>query len=95
MTALPDVPTAAEAGVKGYETFGWLALLAPPGTPQPIIDTIYKALAEAVKDPSVRARFLEQGAEPTAPGSKALADFMASETVKWHDIIKKAGIEPM
>lgn len=95
MSALPDVPTAAEAGVKGYETFGWLALLAPPGTPQPIVDKIYKALAEAVKDPSVRARFLEQGAEPTAPGPKALADFMASETVKWHDIIKKAGIEPM
>ncbi len=40
MTALPNVPTAAEAGVKGYETFGWLALLAPAGTPKPIVDKI-------------------------------------------------------
>ena len=95
MTALPDVPTAAEAGAKNYETFGWLALLAPAGTPKPIIDKIYKALAEAVKNPTVKARFIELGAEPTSPGPEELAKFIASETVKWRDIIKKAGIPPM
>lgn len=95
MTALPDVPTAAEAGVKNYETYGWLALLAPSGTPKPIIDKLYKALEDAVKDPAVRARFIEQGAEPVSPGPEELKKFIASETVKWHDIIKKAGIEPM
>ena len=95
MTALPDVPTAAEAGVKAYETFGWLALLAPPGTPKAIVDKLYKALADAVKDPSVKDRFLEQGAEPVSPGPEALENFIASETVKWRDIINKAGIPPM
>jgi tripartite-type tricarboxylate transporter receptor subunit TctC len=95
MTALPDVPTAAEAEVPNYETFGWLALLAPPNTPKPIIDKLYKALDEAVKDPTVRDRFVEQGAEPMSPGPDALKTFIASETAKWHDIITKAGIEPM
>jgi tripartite-type tricarboxylate transporter receptor subunit TctC len=95
MTALPDVPTAAEAGVKNYETSAWLALLAPAGTPKPIVDRIYKALAEAVKDPTVKARLTEQGAEPASPGPEELEKFMASETVKWRDIINKAGIPPM
>lgn len=95
MTALPDVPTAAEAGVKNYETGAWLALLAPAGTPKPIIDTLYKALAEAMKDPALRARFSEQGAEPAADGPEALAKFMAAETVKLGEIITKAGIPPM
>lgn len=95
MTALPDVPTAAEAGVKNYETSAWLALLAPAGTPKPIVDSIYKALAEAVKDPTVKARFTEQGAEPVSSGPEELETFMASESVKWRDIINKAGIPPM
>jgi tripartite-type tricarboxylate transporter receptor subunit TctC len=95
MTALPDVPTAAEAGVKNYETSAWLALLAPAGTPKPNVDRIYKALAEAVKDPTVKARLTEQGAEPVSPGPEELEKFMASETAKWRDIINKAGIPPM
>ena len=95
MTALPDVPTAAEAGVKNYETGAWLALLAPPGTPKPIVDTIYKALAAAVKEPAVKERFVQQGAEPVSPGPEELAKFMKSETIKLRDIIQKAGIEPM
>jgi tripartite-type tricarboxylate transporter receptor subunit TctC len=94
MTALPDVPTAAEAGVKDYETFGWLALLGPAGTPKPVIDKLYKALDEAVNDPAVRARFVEQGAEPAASGPEELQKFIVAETAKWHDIITKAGIEP-
>lgn len=94
MTALPDVPTAAEAGVKGYETFGWLALLGPQGMPKPIVEKLYKALEEAVADPAVRARFVEQGAEAMSPGPDELAKFIVSETAKWRDIITKAGIEP-
>lgn len=95
MTALPDVPTAAEAGVKNYETFGWLALLAPAGTPKPIIDKLYQALAEAVKDPAIRARFIEQGAEPVSPGPEELQKFIVSETAKWREIIQTAGIPPL
>src|SRR2546421_458034 len=95
MTALPDVPTAAEAGVNGYETFGWLALLGPPGMPRPVVDKIYRALEEAVNDPAVRSRFIEQGAEAVSPGPEELQKFIASEAAKWKAIIQKAGIEPM
>jgi tripartite-type tricarboxylate transporter receptor subunit TctC len=94
MTALPDVPTVAEAGVKDYETFGWLALLGPAGLPKPMIDKLYQALEEAVNDPAVRSRFVEQGAEPVASGPQELQKFIVSETAKWHGIITKAGIEP-
>src|ERR1035441_7956157 len=95
MTALPDVPTTAEAGLKNYETFGWLALLAPAGTPKPIIEKLYNALAEAVKSPAVRARFIQFGAEPVSSGPEELQKFIVSETAKWRDIIQKAGIPPM
>jgi tripartite-type tricarboxylate transporter receptor subunit TctC len=94
MTALPNVPTAAEAGLD-YETFGWLALLGPAGMPRPIVDKLYKALEEAVNDPTVRSRFVEQGAEPVSPGPEELHKFIISETAKWKAVIQKAGIEPM
>lgn len=95
MTALPDVPTTAEAGMKNYETGAWFAMLAPAGTPKPIIDKIYAALQEAIKDPLVRQRFTEQGAEPVSPGPAELSKFIAAETAKLRSIIQKAGIEPM
>jgi tripartite-type tricarboxylate transporter receptor subunit TctC len=95
MSALPDVPTAAEAGVKGYETFGWLALLGPAGMPKSVADKLYGALHEALQDPTVRSRFAEQGAEAVSPGPEELQKFIASETAKWKAIIQKAGIAPM
>ena len=95
MTALPDVPTAAEAGLKDYNSYAWLALLAPAGTPKPIIDKLYAALAEALKDPTVRSRFTEQGAEPVALGPAKTQKFIISETKKWRQIIEQTGIPPM
>lgn len=94
MTALPDVPTAVEAGLQ-YETFGWLALLGPAAMPKPVVDKLYQALQEAMHDPTVRSRFVEQGAEPVSPGPEELKKFIASETAKWREAIQKAGIEPM
>lgn len=95
MTALPDVPTAEEAGLKNYQTGAWFALLGPAGMPKPIVDKLYAAMSEALKDPEVRKRLTEQGAEPSSPGPDHLKNFIASETVKQRDIIKKAGVEPM
>jgi len=94
MSALPDVPTAAEAGLTGYETFGWLALLGPAGLPRPVVEQLYRALQDAVNDPALASRFVAQGAEPVSPGPQELAKFIRSETAKWRDIIQKAGIEP-
>jgi tripartite-type tricarboxylate transporter receptor subunit TctC len=95
MTALPDVPTAAEAGLKNYESAAWLALLAPASTGKAVLNRLYAAMAEAVNDPKVRALFVEQGAEPMVMDPQGLKDFMTSETTKWAAVIKKIGIEPM
>ncbi|MGY3614526.1 Bug family tripartite tricarboxylate transporter substrate binding protein [Bradyrhizobium sp. USDA 10063] len=95
MTALPDVPTAAEAGLKGYESAAWLALLAPANTSKAVIDKLYAAMVDAVNDPKVRALFVEQGAEPFMLNPEGLRDFMASESAKWATIISKIGIDPM
>jgi tripartite-type tricarboxylate transporter receptor subunit TctC len=95
MTALPDVPTAAEAGLQGYESSAWLALLAPANTDKAVVDRLYAAAQEASKDPKVRALFAEQGAEPMDLGPDDLKKFMASEILKWSEVIGKMGIAPM
>jgi tripartite-type tricarboxylate transporter receptor subunit TctC len=92
---LPDVPTVGEAGVKNYESSAWLALLAPAGTPKPIIDKVYNALKEAMQKPATKARYKDLGAEAVSPGPDALKNSIASDTAKWRTVIQKAGIHPM
>jgi tripartite-type tricarboxylate transporter receptor subunit TctC len=92
MVALPDVPTVAEAGITGYAPSGWLALLAPRGTPKPIIAKLHEELAAAIADPAVRDKFSELGAEAVAGTPEELARFISSEITKWRGIITKAGI---
>jgi tripartite-type tricarboxylate transporter receptor subunit TctC len=92
MSALPDVPTVAEAGITGYAPSGWLALLAPRGTPQPVIARLHEELAAAIGDAVVREKFSELGAEAVASTPEELARFISSEIVKWRGIITKAGI---
>jgi tripartite-type tricarboxylate transporter receptor subunit TctC len=92
MAALPDVPTSAEAGLPDYIASGWFALLAPRGTPKEIVAKLNSALAEAINDPAVRARFHEVGAEPAAVSPEDAAKFLSAEMVKWRDIITKAGV---
>jgi tripartite-type tricarboxylate transporter receptor subunit TctC len=93
MTALPEVPTAAEAGILNYESSAWLALLAPRGTPKDIVNRLHQEMAAALSDPVVRSRFVELGAEPTAMTPEELGKFIASETVKWREIITRGGIQ--
>src|SRR5262245_18469223 len=95
MTALPNVPTTAEAGLPQYEASGWFLMLAPKGTPKPIVARLNQELNAAMADPSVKARVTEQGAELVALSPEEVGKFMASETIKWRDTIKKAGIEPI
>jgi tripartite-type tricarboxylate transporter receptor subunit TctC len=95
MTALPDVPTAAEAGLPGYESAAWLALLAPANTDKAIVNKLDAAAQEAMKDPKLLALFAEQGAEPMVLGPDDLKKFIASEIAKWAEVIEKIGIAPM
>jgi len=92
LAALPDVPTAAEAGVNGYVSAAWFAFLAPRGTPKPVVDRLYREIAAAMADPAVRARFAELGAEPLATTPDGLARHISAEIVKWREIVTKGGI---
>lgn len=92
LPALPNVPTAAEAGVKGYESAAWFAFLAPRGTPRPVVDRLHKEIAATMSDPAVRARFTELGAEPLASTPEELGRHISAEVAKWRGIITKGGI---
>jgi len=92
LAVLPAVPTTAEAGLPAYEASGWFAVLAPHDTPKPIMAKLNAELAAAIADPTVRDRFQQQGAEPMAVSLDDAAKFISAETLKWRDIITKAGI---
>jgi tripartite-type tricarboxylate transporter receptor subunit TctC len=92
LPALPDVPTAAEAGIPGYRSAAWFAFLAPRGTPKPIVDKLHREIAAAMSDPAVRTRFADFGAEPLATTPEELGRHISAEIVKWRGIITKAGI---
>lgn len=93
--SLANVPTAEEAGLKGFEVSIWHGLYAPKGTPKPIIDTLTHALQAALKDNNVKQRFAELGTEPMAENRatpEALRSHLKAEIDRWTPIIKKAGV---
>jgi tripartite-type tricarboxylate transporter receptor subunit TctC len=90
--ALPDTPTTKEAGLPDYVVSGWFALLAPKGTPAPIVARLNNEVKAALADPDVRARFQQQGAETDYLPPDQSAKFIADEIAKYRDIITKAGI---
>ena len=93
--SLPDVPTAEESGLKGFEVAVWHGMWAPHGTPKAAIDKLTNALQAALKDPNVIAKFGELGTEPVAQNRAtpaALQAHLKSEIDKWAPIIKKAGV---
>lgn len=92
LAALPNVPTAAELGVKGYESAAWFAFVGPKGLPRPIVERFNKEVVAAMQDPAVRQRFNDLGAEPHASSPEELGRFISSEVAKWRGIVQKGGI---
>lgn len=92
LPALPDTPTTTEAGLPEYKVAGWFALLAPGGTPRPILERLNKELALALDDPEVRKGFEKAGAVPMTLPLDQAKKFHADEVAKYRDIIIKAGI---
>ena len=90
--ALPDVPAIAEF-VPGYAAAGWFGLGAPKNTPQPVIDTLSKQVAEALADPAMRARFADLGAEPMLMSPTEFGKLIADDTEKWAKVIRTANIK--
>jgi tripartite-type tricarboxylate transporter receptor subunit TctC len=89
--ALPNVPTIAEAGVPGYDSGVWYALLAPRGTPPQIIQRLHDESVELLRSPDVRTRFSADGIKPIGSSSGELTDFIKSEQIKWADVVKRSG----
>ena len=91
-SALPDVPTLAEAGVKGAEINEWNALFAPSGTPEPVIEKIADALQKAIDTPEVKARIAQLGGEIQKGGPKVANDFIQSQMAQWAKLVKDKNI---
>jgi len=91
-TSLPDVPTMAEAGVRGYDLAGWFGIFLPAQSPEPVRKTLTDALAKVTASADM-ARFLRSiGAEPLTGGPEDLAKVVAVDTEKWGKIIRAAGM---
>ena len=91
---LPDVPTIAEAGVKGYSMGYWFAAYAPVGTPAEVTNKLTQLLGDAVESKSAEGFYKQSGTTKWRGTSAELAKFQAEETQKWGKVVKAAGIQP-
>jgi len=91
---LPDIPTAAEAGVAGIESGTWYGFLAPARTSQTIVATVHTNITRTMALPEVKSRLLAQGAEIVGSGPQQFAQLLRDEIAKWAKTVKRAGITP-
>jgi tripartite-type tricarboxylate transporter receptor subunit TctC len=92
--ALPDLPTISEAGVPGYEATNWWGIVAPAGTPRPIIERLHKEISVILGSAETKKRFESEGGEAAQMSPEEFGRFISSETVKWAKVVKEAGIKP-
>ncbi len=88
---LPEVPTMKEAGVEGVEVSVWFGVFAPAATPKEIVRTLADAVMRAARDPDMRRRLHEQGAEPVGSTPEEFAKFMRAEVARWAEVVKVSG----
>jgi tripartite-type tricarboxylate transporter receptor subunit TctC len=87
----PELPTVAESGLQGFEVFGWNGVLAPAGTPQPVIGKLHDALAGALREPEVRGRMAGFGFEPIGNTPQEFGEFLRADTARWAKVVKQSG----
>jgi tripartite-type tricarboxylate transporter receptor subunit TctC len=90
---LPDLPTIAEAGVPGYVATNWWGIIAPAGTPQPIVDKLHDTIAELLNSAETKKYLDNEGAAPVHMSSAEFGKFIESEIAKWGPVVKKAGMK--
>jgi len=90
---LPDLPTFDELGIPGYETSTWFGLLAPAGTPQPIIAKLAAACATVARRPEVAQRYREYGGEPVGSTPSEFSAYIRAERSKWVTAVKRSGLK--
>jgi tripartite-type tricarboxylate transporter receptor subunit TctC len=94
MALLPDLPTAAEGGVANYEASSWFGVVAPAGTPQPIVDRLHKDIAAALHKPALQERFAKSGARLIGNTPAEFAQQIKQDRKTWGEIIRAADIKP-
>ena len=93
MAILPDVPTAAEAGLPGFEASSWFALVAPAGTPKEIVDRLNTETAKILKDPRMVELFAGRGVRLVGDSSASFTAFIPPERARWSEIVKTSGVK--
>ena len=89
---LPDAPTMQEAGVAGYQMTGWYGIMAPKGTPAPIIDKLNREIVQILTLPDTRARLARDGSEAVGNSTKEFGAHISSEVKRWTKLIQEIGI---
>jgi tripartite-type tricarboxylate transporter receptor subunit TctC len=89
----PDVPTVAEAGVPGYEATIWLGLMAPAGTPRPVIEKLNTEIVKVLNSPDIRKNWSEQGAVPIPMSPEQFDKFLREDIAKWAAVVKATGMK--
>jgi tripartite-type tricarboxylate transporter receptor subunit TctC len=92
LAAAPEIPTAAEAGLPGFEAEAWWALVGPRGLPEAVVGPLERAVAEAARDPAVAARLRALGAEPVGSTGAELAATLRAEDAKWGEAARAARV---
>jgi tripartite-type tricarboxylate transporter receptor subunit TctC len=91
--AAPNIPTLSEAGLAGFDSVGWLLMVAPAGTPQPIIERLHAELKAVARLPDIHKQMIDLGTIPVdSPSLPELKQFLASEIERWGGIVEKAGV---
>ncbi|WP_404992437.1 Bug family tripartite tricarboxylate transporter substrate binding protein [Cupriavidus pauculus] len=91
---LPSVPTVAESGYPGFEAISWQAILAPAGTPAPIVDRLYRELVKVIGSDDVREKMRAQYFVPAGTAPASLRQTMVSEKARWDKVIRAANVQP-
>ena len=91
---LPDVPTIIEAGVPGYDVTQWFGLMAPAGTPRPVVMRLHAEVTKALQRPDLRERYAAEATEPVMNSPEEFAAFVASEIARWAPVVRASGAKP-
>jgi tripartite-type tricarboxylate transporter receptor subunit TctC len=93
-TALPDVPTFGELGVKDVEAMGWFGFFAPAKTPRPVVEALNRAINRALQSPDVVEKLSKVGMDPATSTPEELGRIVAADYAKWGPVVKASGFKP-
>jgi tripartite-type tricarboxylate transporter receptor subunit TctC len=91
--ALPDTPTAREAGFPEVDAVAWFGIQVPARTPKPVVQRLAAEIGAAVRDPAVRAKIEEQGAEPIGDTPEQFEAYIRREIARWGEVVRRAKVE--